>query len=232
LKLLIATLVSSVALVGAARAADAIVYDVPAPAAPVVPENYNWTGWYVGVFGGLGAGDSEFALDDGDDFDGTVDVSARGAFGGAQIGADWQTGNWVFGAVADIAATNFGAEISSGGGLGDNSLESSLDYLGTVRARAGYAFDRTLFYAHGGWAYGQMSQTVVLDGTTVFDDDVGKSGYTVGAGVEHAFTDRLSFQTEYSYIDLGEDDVFSDGTASLREDNSFHMIKAAINFRF
>jgi len=232
LKLLIATLVSSVALVGAARAADAIVYDAPAPAAPVVPENYDWSGWYIGVTGGLGAGDSEFALDDGDDFDGSIEASARGVFGGVQIGADWQTGNWVFGAVADIAATNYGPEISSDGDLGDNSLESSLDYLGTVRARAGYAFDRTLFYAHGGWAYGQMSQTVVFDGTTVFDDDVGKNGYVVGLGVEQAITDRISFQSEYSYVDLGEDDVFSDGASSLSEDTRFHMFKAGINFRF
>lgn len=232
MKLLIATLVSSTALIGAARAADAVVYDVPAPAAPVVPENYDWSGWYVGLTGGLGVGDTRFGLDDGDAFDGRIDASARGFFGGAQIGADWQTGNWVFGAVADIAATDYGIDIESGGALGDNALESSLDYLGTVRARAGYAFDRTLFYAHGGWAYGQMSQTVVLDGTTVFDDDVGKSGYVVGLGVEQAFTDRISFQSEYSYVDLGEDAVFSDGAASLSEDTSFHMFKAAINFRF
>jgi outer membrane immunogenic protein len=230
-KLILATLVSSVALIGAAQAADAIVYETPEPVAPVVPEVYSWTGWYFGAFGGLGAGDAEFEATDGTN-NVSVDVSAGGAFGGGQAGFDWQTGNWVFGAVADIAVTNYGADAVLSGVAGNASAESQLDYLGTVRARAGWAMDRTLFYGHGGFAYGRMDQNVSIGGTTVFDGDTTKTGWTLGAGVEHAFTDNLSFQTEYSYVDLGEDEVFSGGGVTVNEDTRFHMIKAAVNFRF
>jgi outer membrane immunogenic protein len=220
-----------VALVGAAHAADAIVYETPEPMAPVVPEVYSWTGWYFGAFGGVGTGDAELNATDGTD-DLSVDISSSGAFGGGQAGFDYQTGNWVFGAVADIAATSYGADAELSGDFGEASAESQLDYLGTVRARAGWAMDRTLFYGHGGFAYGKMDQEVRIGDDTVFEGDTTKTGWTVGAGIEHAFTDNLSFQTEYSYVDLGDDEVFSGGGVTVEEDTSFHMIKAAVNFRF
>lgn len=231
MKIVLAALVSSVALMGAAHAADAVVYDVPDPVAPVVPEVYNWTGWYIGAFGGIGAGDIDFDAAGGGTT-GSLDISGSGAIGGGQIGADYQMGNWVFGAVADIAATNFGGEVTTTGGFGTGYAESRLDYLGTVRGRIGYAFDRTLFYGHGGWAYGQVENTVSAGGTTLFSGEEHRNGYTVGLGVEHAFTDRLSFQTEYSYVDLGDDEVFNNGALAVNEDVRFHTIKAAINFRF
>ena len=34
---------------------------------------------------------------------------------------------------------------------------SGLDYFGTVRGRLGYAFDRTLVYGTGGFAYGSAA---------------------------------------------------------------------------
>lgn len=108
-----------------------------------------------------------------------------------------------------------------------------MKYLGTVRARLGYAaFDRALIYAHGGFAYGETDQEVRAGGTTLFDDSTSKAGWTIGAGLEYALTDHLSFQTEYSYVDLGEDDVFSGGGITVSEDLKFHAVKAAVNYRF
>lgn len=229
MKLVIAALISSVAFIGAANAADVVFNEPPVPMVEEVA--FSWSGFYVGAFGGLSTGDAEFEATDGIDSVG-IDISASGAFGGAQIGYDWQVGAWVFGAVADIAATNYGADIDVDGAFGDASAESELQYLGTVRGRLGYAVDRTLFYGHGGYAYGEMEQNIDLGGTTVFDESQGKSGFVVGGGIEHAFTDRISFQTEYSYVDLGSDEVFEEDDFSVEEDTNFHSIKAAINFRF
>ena len=228
MKLVIATLLSSAALVGAAHAADAVVYDAPVP---VVIATYDWTGFYFGAYGAVGTGDSDLFATDGFDA-ATVDVSASGGFFGAQIGYDWQNGNFVFGGVADIAATNYGTDVNFNEAFEGVSASSELNYLGTVRARLGYAMDRTLFYGHGGFAYGQSNQNVWLDGVEIWDDDVSKTGWTIGAGMEYAFTDRLSLQTEYSYVDLGNSTLFDDGEFLVEDDVSFHMIKAALNFRF
>ncbi len=237
MKRLVATLLLSIVLAGAAHAADAVVFDAPAAPAAALP--YDWSGLYIGAFGGIATGDEELSATDGTDSVG-LDISASGGFGGAQIGYDWQAGRWVFGAVADIAATSYGAELSAdvdfGGGSGGATAESTLDYLGTVRARIGHAFDRTLVYGHGGYAYGKMSQSIDFDfgggSTSLFDDSTTKSGFVVGAGVEHAFTDSISFQTEYSYVDLGEDTIATIADVDINEDVKFHTIKAAINYRF
>jgi hypothetical protein len=68
--------------------------------------------------------------------------------------------------------------------------------------------DRTLFYATAGWAFGNVEVTkATAPGATPFAayDDV-RHGWTVGAGIEQAFTDRISGRIEYRYTDLGEGD--------------------------
>jgi outer membrane immunogenic protein len=229
MKRILLTAAFSAVLFSSAHAADAIVEQ--APELPVAA--YNWSGAYIGVFGGITTGDYGYEAAAAGGPAASFDVSGSGALGGVQLGYDYQTGPWVFGAVADIAFTNHEASLSGSiPGVGNASAESELKYLGTVRARAGYAFDRALFYGHGGFAYGKTEQDVVLDGVSVFSGDKSRTGFVVGAGVEYAITDRISFQTEYSYVDLGKDDIFNQGGLTVREDVSFHAIKAAVNFRF
>jgi len=240
-KLLLASAALSI-LAAPAFAADAVIYE-PTPAAPVAERfAYDWTGFYIGGFGGIATGDFDYAAGPLGGPDALfVDTSASGAFGGVQAGYDWQMGSWVFGAVADIAKTNIDNGLSGTiPGLGSVSAESELEYLGTVRARAGYAFDRALVYAHGGWAYGKTEQTIsITDAAGVTDSVSGstsRNGWTVGAGVEYALTDSISFGTEYAYTDLGNKDVFADDLAAVgayvNEDVRIHTIKAAVTFRF
>ncbi len=237
MKLTLATLASVLALTVASQAADAVVEE----AAPMpMEEGFSWTGFYVGGFGAITAGDRDFTANDiigtddgGEDLD--VSVTNSGGLFGGQIGYDWQMGNFVVGAVADIAYSTDEAEISFDlGGITDGEVSSELQYLGTVRGRVGYAMDRALFYAHGGFAYGEMEYNAELGGGSADIDDQNKTGYVVGAGIEYAFTNNISFQTEYSFVDLGEDEINIDGAdgLDLDEDVQFHTIKAAVNFRF
>lgn len=200
----------------------------------VAPGPYDWTGAYAGVFAGVATGDFDYEAGAvGGPVALGLGVSGGGMFGGAQVGYDWQTGSWVLGAVADIALSGQEAELSANlVGLGTVSAESQLKYLGTVRGRAGYAFDRALVYGHGGFAYGRTEQEIAALGTSVFENDTSKSGWVIGAGFEYAITDAVSFQTEYGYYDLGSDEVYNDGTIQVSEDLSFHSIKAGVNFRF
>lgn len=211
-----------------AFAADAVAYE-QAPAAAA----YDWTGPYVGIHAGISAGDFDYAAGPTGGpamLDGSV--SGSGFIGGVQVGYDWQFGQWVVGAVADIAFSNHEASLSANMGGTGVSAESQLNYLGTVRARAGYAFDRALFYGHGGFAYGETEQTVSFNGIEVFNGSHSRTGWTIGAGLEYAITDSISFGTEYSYVDLGKDRIFNDLGSFVDEDVAFHTVKATINFRF
>src|SRR5688572_14400281 len=136
-QLLLATALTAL-LATPAVAADAMV---AATEYPVIYEDpsYNWTGFYAGVMGGAAGGDFDFDIDD---FDIGFGVTAGGLLGGVQVGADYQIDNFVVGVVADIAATNITGGINADlGGLGELDINSRLTYLGTLRARLGYAMD-------------------------------------------------------------------------------------------
>ena len=226
------SLVATTSLVSAAAAADAVVYgEAPAPA--MEQAVYDWSGAYVGVFAGVTTGDYDFTATDGTDSLG-LSLSGSGFLGGAQIGYDWQVGSYVFGAVADIAATNHEADITATvSGFGSARAESTLKYLGTLRGRFGYAMDEFLVYGHGGLAYGETEQTISVDGLgSISTDNDTKVGWTIGAGAEYALTQNVSFQTEYAFTDLGEDTLFNEGGIAINEDVSFHAIKVGLNFRF
>ena len=223
---------------GHSFAADAIVYD-PVPEPPAVVQEFDWTGPYIGLFGGLAVGEMGFdarqlqAEAPAETFG--IDVTASGFLGGVQAGYDWQFNNIVVGALADIAFTSYEAGVTaSSNGVEVFHAESQLNYLGTVRGRVGHAWDRTLLYGHGGFAYGQTEQEITLGGGTLFNGEQTRTGWTIGAGLEHALTDRISFGTEYAYVDLGSETVYSDvpNGLTIEDDVSFHTLKAIVNFRF
>jgi outer membrane immunogenic protein len=179
-KLLIAGIAAAAFCGAPALAADmptkAPVYRAAAP----VPL-FNWTGFYVGVNGGYGWGDSSysFSADNGagqgllnTGLSGITPQSGSfrtsGFIGGGQLGYNWQFDRtWVAGIEADIAfsdvrgngspaaTTNLGI-----GGIQPASIPASrnLDWFGTLRARLGVLpTDRLLIFATGGLAYGETS---------------------------------------------------------------------------
>jgi outer membrane immunogenic protein len=174
----------------------------PAIPAPIISPAFDWTGFYVGGNAGYGWGTAETV---------GTDIDVDGAFVGAQIGANYQMNNFVLGAEADIQYSWLGGDEGADG--------FDLDYFGTVRARVGYAFDRVLPYVTGGLAYGGGDPVGADDGTHV--------GWTVGGGLEYAFTDAVSVRGEYLYTDLGEESYDGDDISL-----DFHTIRVGVNYRF
>src|SRR5438552_3765478 len=86
---------------------------------------YDWTGPYVGAHLGYGWGSAD-----------STDLS--GFVGGVQGGYNIQSNQFVMGLEGDIGLANI--DKSSGG------TKASIDSLGSVRARAGFAFDQFLVY--------------------------------------------------------------------------------------
>jgi outer membrane immunogenic protein len=206
-------LLASVALLGFAGAASAA--DLPVRAAPPAPiiasvPVFTWTGFYVGVNAGYGWNTNDSITVGGVRFD----LDDEGGFvGGAQAGYNYQIGSFVVGLEGDIQYADFGGDDRfdfDRDGIADDDFNNS-DWFGTVRARAGVAFDRALIYATGGFA---------------FADDA--TGWTVGGGLEYAFTNNLSAKVEGLYVNLDQDDNF----LGIDNDAEFGVVRAGLNFRF
>src|SRR5690606_14463473 len=119
--------------------------------------------------------------------------------------------NVVVGIEADIAYANidgFGGGFDSGGIAAPPGYGNDVDvnWTGAVRARLGYAVDRFLPYIAGGVAFADVDFTD--NDSPDFDTDGDTMvGWTIGAGVEYAFTDALIGRLEYRYTDFGSADL-------------------------
>ena len=146
--------------------------------------------------------------------------SQTGFIGGGQAGYNWQTGAFVFGVETDFDGTTLSRSRSVIGpsfvepvfGLSDVLTADGsvkLDWLGSTRGRVGYAWDRLLIYGTGGVAYGGASSHLdVFDAVHGFDfsssgGSSSRVGWTIGGGVEYAFTNNWIIGAEYLYYDLG-----------------------------
>jgi outer membrane immunogenic protein len=192
----IALAASFLALVAAtsANAADAVVEEVPIAEVPI----FTWTGGYIGIQGGYVW--SEGNVNNGVDF---LSDEFNGGMLGGYAGYNWQSGAFVFGGEADINAV-WNEETLAFPGV---DVDVGTDYLASIRARVGYAMDRTLIFATGGVAFTQISAEADLGGGLRLDTDQNFTGWTVGAGVEHAFTDNWVGRLEYRYYDFGNETI-------------------------
>jgi len=244
-------LVSAVALISSANAADMYVPSAPAAGgykdgpAPVS----SWAGPYVGINGGYAWSNDSRVYCGGIDF---CDSSAGGSsksfassgwFGGGQIGYNWQPvgqggykdgaalSNFVFGIEADIQ----GADITGSGTLSSSTATAtatdSLDWFGTVRARVGYTVGAALLYGTGGVAFGGVQDKLAVTAHPTVQHDATATGYAVGAGLEYAFNPAWSAKVEYQYINLGTDSLVNDGvTADFNHE--YNTVRLGLNYHF
>lgn len=188
--LLAALALAAGALAGPAAAADlgGRYPQQPYLKAPAYNPLFSWTGFYLGLNGGGGWGRSSW------DRAGNVDLSG-GVLGGT-AGFNWQMGQVVLGVEADADWSGVGGTTLAACAPGCTTQN---DWLGTLRGRLGYAFDRFLPYVTGGLAAGDVRAT-----TPGF---AGASqtnlGWTLGAGLEVAIAGNWSAKAEYLHVDLG-----------------------------
>lgn len=199
------------ATASSALAAD-IVYEEPAPYTPPAAVAYDWTGVYIGVQGGYVWTDL--------DFPGGGNENFNGGTLGAHVGANWQHDSVVFGVEADINYIWNENDYL----LGGVPVEIGTDWAGSIRARLGFALDRTLIYGTGGLAIARG-----YINSPIGDESETFTGWTVGAGVEHAFTDNWTARVEYRYSDYGSDDF---GLGAGDFDLTEHALRIGVSFKF
>jgi outer membrane immunogenic protein len=181
-------------------------YAVPAPVG-----GFNWSGGYVGANFGYQFGSIS-----------NIPADPRGFLGGVQAGYNWQSGQIVFGAEADLQASNADDRFAA--------YKFSNPWFGTMRGRVGYAMNNLLFYATAGFAYGtgKIELGPLSSVQTHF-------GWTAGGGVEVGLTPHWSVKAEYLYIDLSAQGVLNaqgwvlTGASSGIQSN---LLRFGVNYRF
>ena len=205
----------------AAQAADLPrpSYKAPIYTAPA----FSWTGFYIGINGGYGWGDSQWS--GGQNFN----IAPKGWMVGGTIGYNLQTGNWVWGLEGDIDWVDLNGTANSA--VCSSCLTKST-WLGTARGRIGYAYDRWLPYITGGLAYGNVYMENTSTGGSKSET---KAGWTIGGGVEYAFAGGWSTKLEYLYVDLGDATCGSancGGLTNTQVSFTANLVRAGLNYRF
>ena len=221
------SLLAGLGLLAVAFAAPASAADLPRSMpykAPAYVTAYNWTGFYLGVHAGYGWGASE-------GFD------LGGGFVGGQVGYNWQPmgSPWVFGVELDSAWADFGRSSTFIVPAGLLSVQSDANYMGSLRGRVGYAFDRTLVYATGGlgWINNEVTINATLAPFVIGTSD-SKTHFSgvIGAGVEHALAPNWSVKAEYIYAMYGSKTYFGNFGGGLSGDADIHTAKVGLNYHF
>jgi outer membrane immunogenic protein len=166
-----------------------------------------------------------------------------------QVGFDYQTGWLVLGIQADADLASLkgtqGNCFPTLGAIGfPNTCVAHIKSMGTVAGRVGVAFDRTLFYLLGGfaWEHERLDDTLIVlaTGATFLARSVTtRDGWTAGAGLEYAFASNWSAFLQYNHMGFGTRDLqfptaLADGTPPFTVDvrDHIHVVKAGINYRF
>lgn len=186
-------LLSGAAVLGLSSAAFAADLVVDEPTAPVaVLSSTDWSGFYVGVHGGYGAGVLNLSAPgfiDPDD----EDEDVQGFFGGIQLGYNFQSDALLFGVQTDLSLSGIASDEDGGGD------DDTIDWLGSTTGRVGFVADSFVPYLKGGIAYAGGTGHALDE-----EDSQTHIGWTVGAGLELAVADNISVFAEYDYYDFGE----------------------------
>jgi outer membrane immunogenic protein len=206
-------LATSTVMSGAALAADLRpVLKAPPKPVPVVPP-FSWSGCYAGGNAGGLFGRVEQRVD----IPGVVLIESKDRqsdfTGGLQVGCNFlYAPHLLVGIEGDInfvdlnRRRNFAFTFSGEDTVG--SLRTKLRWLSTVRARLGYAIDRSLIYVTGGLAIGEVKSSVAAlteNGETHAGSSTDtRFGWAFGAGYEYAYDQSISVKLEYLHFNLGK----------------------------
>jgi outer membrane immunogenic protein len=204
----LAAIAAGVCAASAADMAAPPVYKAPVYKAPIVVSD--WAGFYVGINGGGAWVDNTF-----DTFTFENTKASGGVFGG-HVGYNWQFASFVVGVEGDFDWTDVSKTDVAG-------VTQKLDELGTVRARAGYAFAPSLLaYGTAGYAYGHAKFSDAVTSVSVREN-----GWVAGAGVEYKVWGPLIARAEYLHYDFDKFTLPAD-----KGKTTVDVVRAGLSYKF
>jgi high affinity Mn2+ porin len=211
-------------------AADmSVVSSMPLKAPPIA--NYDWSGFYVGGHVGYDRGYGRNTLFDPNPT--TANGSFGSLFGGMQFGYNYRLpSRLLVGIEGDISFPNYLDDgIVASRSTPSSAVTEKLDFVSTVRGRAGYAFDHWFLYATGGLAWSQ-ARFLEESNSTGNQDKVlrMRSGWALGVGAELAIAPGWTARLEYLYDRLGKASVtFPSGTGYESTTVELNSLRIGLN---
>jgi len=204
---------------GSAGAAD-LATKAPPREAPFYVSD--WAGFYLGIHGGYGWGDTSFDPFVGAEITQTNAHPKGGVFGG-HAGYNWQYQSVVGGLEVDF----------SGADLKESSLVTPLitrdvkiNELASARGRLGYAlFPNVLAYgtAGVGWGHSEVTSTARPE-----SGDANNFGWVAGAGLEYKLIEHLLLRAEYLHYDFAKASYFDNVNAKDKVD----VVRGGLSYKF
>ena len=205
----------------------------PAPA-------FTWTGLYIG--GHLGGAWSNIDFSKNQPGVGLVEplsFSPSAFVGGGQVGYQMQFGNIVAGVELSYTVGEM-SESKPSAVIANRTRSVSLDNIFMATARLGTTWDRWLGYVKGGYASANLDidSNVTSTGVATSASSGRENGWTIGAGIEYAFTNNLIFGAEYDFIRFSPSDRFGTQVNGFAIQNNqsidadIHMLVARLSYKF
>ena len=236
-------------LLSPAIAIPAMAADMPLPGpAPIPPNSYypvapplSWGGFYFGVNGGYGFGNSHWTNAGVS----TGNFATTGGLAGGTAGFNYAGfGGFLVGVEGDLDWSGLKGSSSTAAcvGLGaaaGTTCQTKSEWLSTARVRVGYAFDRILVFGTAGAALADLR--VGLNPQATFVTLGPQVGWTAGGGLEFAFTENWTAKVEYLYVGLGTVACPSGTICSLVNPAGVShasitlnesVVRAGVNYRF
>lgn len=220
--------IAALAVSSGARGADLPVALPSRSATPVA--SLNWAGFYIGGHWGYGRGHSDVTAS------GTTgpDKALGSQFGGLQLGYNhFLASGLLLGVEGDLTFPSFlsGDDLVSIRSTAQGTLAEKIDYVGRLRGRIGYAFDRLLVYGTGGLAWSQ-ARFVETSDLTGDEDKVlrQRAGWVLGAGAEYAIAPDWSAKLEYLYDRFGNVSANMPSGTHVASSFDTHTVRVGLNW--
>jgi opacity protein-like surface antigen len=221
---------------------------------PTIVEAINWSGFYLGGFGGATQGTADWGYVGGE-----VSPHIGGFIFGGDAGYNYQIGSYVVGVEGDLAG--MGGNTKAGTACGPLSAipalpmfqmtcDAKASWIATVAARVGYTWERALFFVKGGGAWTDEKFSATCNTaqatpfaapsctnpggatSTGFTASTNRGGWVLGFGTEFALTRNWSIKAETDYISFGDTNVTASDGSPLRVGMHVWEEKIGVNYRF
>jgi high affinity Mn2+ porin len=220
--------------------AAVIVFALLAPAPAIAGDpGTPRSGFYVGGHMGYLFGSGTATLADPIGVESAGGTTPYGTFyGGVQVGYEhFFPSRLMLGVEVDMSFSNYSdlAQVLSYRATSTGTANEQLEYLSSLRARAGYAVGPWTPFVTGGiaWASTRFARTDLTTGNEDASPSNVRVGWTVGGGVDYRLDQRWSTRLEYLYTNLGLTG-FNFAAAPARYDSQYdlHQFRVGLNYKF
>jgi outer membrane immunogenic protein len=173
----------------------------------------NWGGFYTGAELGGAWTDMRFNYENANYFNSVgpavlgsgFEGNPEGVIAGFVGGYNYQSGPWILGAEVTVGASSADQQRASPIFPATDVYTTQLNWLATITGRFGYAWDRWMLYAKGGWAGGDVGVSLTDQAGTWASENQWANGWTVGGGLDYMIHKQVSLGVVYDYASLDID---------------------------